>query len=143
MSDRDAFEEDLKTDKNYADDVASEIANGVLHRNRKVEFVTKRLDGYAFFDVEHHQGGLTTVVFNTNHALHEKLIASLEPDIGEETESQLDRINYEASDTLQLLFAAWARYHMEDATGRDTLYDVRQKWGQMARFILSEASENI
>ena len=75
-NDRDAFEHDLKTDKNYAADVATAIANGVLHRNRKVEFVTKRMDGYAFFDVEHHHGGLTTVVFNTNHPLYEKLVAS-------------------------------------------------------------------
>ena len=77
-------------------------------------------------------------MFNTNHVLYDKLIASLEPDIGEETDSQLlDRIN-EASDTLHLLFAAWARYHLEDVVDREVLYDVRQKWGQMARFMLTE-----
>ena len=140
--DRDAFEYDLKTDKNYAADVATAIANGVLHRNRKVEFVTKRMDGYAFFDVEHHHGGLTTVVFNTNHPLYEKLVASLDPEIGDETDAQLlNRIN-EASDTLKLLFAAWARYHMEDVPSREKLYDLRQKWGEMAKFMLSEGDES-
>ena len=138
QQDRDAFERDLKDDKNYPDDIASRIANGVLQRNRKVEFVTKRMDGYAFFDVEHHHGGLTTVVFNTTHPLYEKLIASLDPSVGDETDAQLlQRIN-EASDTLQLLFAAWARYHLEDVTSRDKLYDLRQKWGEMAKFMLSE-----
>ena len=138
--DRDAFEEDLKADKHYSADVASAIANGVLHRNRKLEFVTKRMDGYAFFDVEHQHGGLTTVVFNTNHSLYEKLIATLDPNIGEETDAQLlHRIN-EASDTLKLLFAAWARYHLEDVPAREALYDVRQKWGEMAKFMLSESS---
>ena len=96
------------------------------------------MDGYAFFDVEHQQGGLTTVVFNTKHVLYQKLIAILEPDIEEESDAQLlNRIN-EASDTLKLLFAAWARYHLEDVPARDGLYDVRQKWGEMARFILNE-----
>ena len=138
--DRDAFAKDLKEDKNYSEDVAQRIATGVLQRNRKVEFVTKRMDGYAFFDVEHHQGGLTTIVFNTSHALYEKLIASLDPDVGDETDAQLlHRIN-EASDTLQLLFAAWARYHLEDVPSRDKLYDLRQKWGEMAKFMLSEDS---
>ena len=138
--DRDGFEEDLKSDKNYSADVASAIANGVLHRHRKLEFVTKRMDGYAFFDVEHQHGGLTTVVFNTNHFLYDKLIATLDPNIGEETDAQLlHRIN-EASDTLKLLFAAWARYHLEDVPARESLYDVRQKWGEMAKFMLSESS---
>ena len=136
--DRDKFEENLRVDKNYSGSVALAIANGVLIHNRKVEFLTKGMDGYAFFDVEHQQGGLTTVVFNTKHALYEKLIAILEPDIEEESDAQLlNRIN-EASDTLKLLFAAWARYHLEDVPARDGLYDVRQKWGEMARFILNE-----
>ena len=139
-TDRDALVKDLKDDKNYSEDVAQRIATGVLQRNRKVEFVTKRMDGYAFFDVEHHQGGLTTIVFNTAHAFYDKLIASLDPAIGDETDAQLlHRIN-EASDTLQLLFAAWARYHLEDVPSRDKLYDLRQKWGEMAKFMLSEDS---
>ena len=139
--DRDALKENLQEDKNYPEQIALEIADGVLHRHRKVEFLTKRMDGYAFFDVEHHHGGLTTVVFNTNHPLYEKLIECLKPGDEDETDAQLlGRMN-QASDTLQLLFAAWARYHMEDVPDREVLYHVRQKWGQMARFILSEGSE--
>ena len=139
-NDRDALEEDLRTDKRYSQEVAALIADGVLHRNRKVEFLTKAMDGYAFFDVEHHHGGLTTVVFNTNHPMYNTLVRSLNPEIEDETDSQLlDRINT-ASDTLQLLFAAWARYHLEDANARDSLYDVRQQWGQMARAMLSEST---
>ena len=139
--DRIAFEEDLKTDKHYSPTVASEIANGVFTRHRKVEFVTKNMDGYAFFNIEHQHGGLTTVVFNTSHILYDKLIATLDPMIEDDTEAQLlNRIN-EASDTLKLLFAAWARYHLEDVPSRERLSDMRQKWGEMVKFMLSETTE--
>ena len=78
-------------------------------------------------------------MFNTRHPLYGKLVASLDPEIGDETDAQLlYRIN-EASDTLKLLFAAWARYHIEDVPARDKLYDLRQKWGEMAKFMLSES----
>ena len=86
-------------------------------------------DTYAFFNQEHHHGGLTTIVFNTEHPIYERLIATLEPELEEESDSQLiDRIN-QASDTVKLLFAAWARYHMEDAPARRNLREVRQNWG--------------
>ena len=67
---------------------------------------------------------------------------ALDPEVGDETDAQLlNRIN-EASDTLKLLFAAWARYHMEDVPSREKLYDLRQKWGEMAKFMLSEGDES-
>ena len=131
------FEKDLKEDKNYPKDVAKEIAKATLTRNRKVEFVTKAMEGYAFFNVEHRQGGLTVIVFNTNHPLHEQLIESLDPKIGEgETDSDLlDRI-HRAADTWELIFAAWARYEMEEVAHQERLFETRQEWGKMARFFL-------
>ncbi len=136
------FEEDLKSDKNYPDNVAEEIAKATLIKNRKVEFVTKAMEGYAFFNVEHKQGGLTLIVFNTNHPLYDQLIESLIPKIDEgETDSNLlDRIN-KAADTLELLFAAWARYEMEEVTHQSRLFEMRQEWGKMARFFLSEQDD--
>ena len=137
-----SFAEDLKNDKNYPEDVAEEIANATLSRNRKVVFLTKAMDGYAFFNVEHKQGGLTAIVFNTNHPFYEQLLESLEPDIGEaETDSDLlDRI-HKAADTLELLFAAWARYEMEEVTHQSRLLETRQEWGKMARFFLTEKED--
>ena len=137
-----SFAEDLKNDKDYPEDVAEEIANATLSRNRKVVFLTKAMDGYAFFNVEHKQGGLTAIVFNTNHPFYEQLLESLEPDIGEaETDSDLlDRI-HKAADTLELLFAAWARYEMEEVTHQSRLLETRQEWGKMARFFLTEKED--
>lgn len=139
---RKSFEEDLQTDKDYPKDVAEEIANATHIRNRKVVFLTKAMEGYAFFNVEHKQGGLTAIVFNTNHPFYDQLLESLEPDIGEaETDSDLlDRI-HKAADTLELLFAAWARYEMEEVTHQSRLFETRQEWGKMARFFLTEKED--
>jgi hypothetical protein len=132
------LEEDLKTDKHYNDKVAEDIANATLIRKRKVIFLTKAMDGYAFFNVEHKHGGLTAIVFNTNHPFYEQLMASLQPEVGDETDAQLlDRV-HKAADTLELLFAAWARYEMEEVRQQARLFETRQEWGKMARFFLTE-----
>jgi len=138
---RDAFEDDLKTDKDYPDDVAKEIADATLKKKRRVVFLTKAMDGYAFFNIEHRQGGLTEVVFNTNHPFHEQLIETLEPNVGDETDSELLERIHTAADTLELLFAAWARYEMEEVRQKDKLFDMRQEWGKMARFFMTEMDE--
>ena len=139
--DRDALEKDLTDDKDYPQDVAADIADAVLRRKRKVGFFTKGMDGYAFFNVEHHQGGLTAIVFNTNHPFYDQLMETLRPETGDETDEELvHRIN-RAADTLELLFSAWARYEMEDPAQKDRLFDMRQEWGKMARFFLSQESE--
>jgi len=140
-SDRESFEENLRSDKHYPDNVAHEIADATLKRRRKVVFLTKAMDTYAFFSVEHHQGGLTAIVFNTNHPFYEHLIETLRPNIGEESDAELlERIN-RATDTLELLFAAWARYEMEEVRQRDKLFEMRQEWGKMARFFLTDGEE--
>lgn len=139
--DRKKLEADLKDDKHYSDDIAKEIADATLTRKRKVVFLTKAMEGYAFFNVEHKQGGVTAIVFNTNHPFYEQLIESLEPEIGEETDSELiDRV-HKAADTLELLFAAWARYEMEEIRQQNRLFEMRQEWGKMARFFLTDDDE--
>ena len=136
--DRKSLEEDLRDDKHYPENVAEEIAKATLTRKRKVVFLTKAMEGYAFFNVEHKQGGLTAIVFNTNHPFYEQLMESLEPDIGDESDADLiDRI-HRAADTLELLFAAWARYELEEVRQQDRLFEMRQEWGKMARFFLTE-----
>lgn len=135
--DRNSFRESLEKDKNYPKDVAQEIADAVLNRQRKVTFLTKAMDGYAFFNVEYHQGGLTAIVFNTNHSFYDYLMKTLRPNIGDETDADLIERIQRAADTLELLFAAWARYEMEEMQ-RNKLFEMRQEWGKMARFFLND-----
>lgn len=136
-----SFEKDLVDDKHYPENVAEDIAKATLNRKRKVAFVTKAMEGYAFFNVEHKQGGLTAIVFNTNHPFYDQLIESLEPEIGDETDADLiDRV-HKAADTLELLFAAWARYEMEEVRQQNKLFEIRQEWGKMTRFFLTELEE--
>lgn len=133
---RDRYEEDLKEDKNYPDEVAAKIADAILTKGRKVSFLDKALDGYAFFTVESKQGGVTNVVFNSNHPFFDQLIKTLRPDPEDDTEQQLlQRVNM-ASDTLQIVFAAWARYEIEEARQKGKLADMRQEWGKMTRDFL-------
>lgn len=142
VEDRDILERDLAEDKFYRQDVAHEIAKAAFTRKRKVLFLEKAMEGYAFFNVEHKQGGLTEVIFNSNHPFHNQLIESLRPQIGDETDAELmDRI-HTAADTIELLFAAWARYEMEEVRQTNRLFDMRQEWGKMARFFLTEEDDD-
>jgi hypothetical protein len=131
----------LKEDKHYNEDIAREIAEATFTRKRKVIFLTKAMEGYAFFNVEHKQGGVTAIVFNTNHPFYNQLIESLRPDIGEETDAELMERVHKAADTLELLFAAWARYEMEEVRHQQRLFETRQEWGKMARFFLVESED--
>ena len=139
--DRDSLEKDLKEDKHYRQDVAHEIAQATFTRKRKVLFLEKAMEGYAFFNVEHKQGGLTEVVFNSNHPFYDQLIDTLRPQIGDETDAELMERIHTAADTLELLFAAWARYEMEEVRQKNRLFEMRQEWGKMARFFLTQEED--
>ncbi|MCY4313348.1 MAG: ATP-binding protein, partial [Gammaproteobacteria bacterium] len=138
---RDAYENDLKDDKDYSDDVAKAIADAILTRKRKVAFLEKAMEGYAFFNIESIQG-VTNVVFNSNHPFYDYLLKVLDPTTDEGTEKELlDRILM-ASDTLRIIFSAWARYETEEVRHKQRLSDMRQEWGKMARFFLEEGEED-
>ena len=140
--DRDAYEDDLKNDKHYPDDVAKSIADATLIKKRKVVFLEKAMEGYAFFNVENVQGGVTNVVFNSNHPFFDKLVKALNPGTEEDTEKELlDRV-HTASDTLRIVFSAWARYEMEEFRHKQSLSDMRQEWGKMARFFLKDGEDD-
>ena len=139
--DRDSLKKDLTEDKHYPQDVARKIAQATFTRKRKVLFLEKAMEGYAFFNVEHKQGGLTEVVFNSNHPFYDQLIDTLHPQIGDETDAELMNRIHTAADTLELLFAAWARYEMEEVRQKNRLFEMRQEWGKMARFFLTEEDD--
>lgn len=139
--DRDRFAQDLRDDKSYPGNIAEQIASATLRRKRRVVFLTKAMEGYAFFNIEHKQGGLTAIVFNVNHPFFEQLMESLKPDIGDESDADLIERIHKAADTLDLLFAAWARYEMEEVRYKNRLFEMRQEWGKMARFFLTEQED--
>ncbi len=147
--DNEVFDDKAKTDlvkdlvekKHYAERAASEIADAVERRGRRVVFVEAEMDGYAFFKVEQRPGGITEIVFNTAHPAYDQLVQTLEARIEGATDKELiDRI-VNASDTLRMLFAAWARYEMEDMPNRSRINDMRQDWGRMARIFLTPDEE--
>ncbi len=86
-------------------------------------------------------GDLTKITFNTDHPIHEQLLEVLGPATEDDTDADLlDRV-LRASDTLRLLFAAWARYELEETQKHDELMEMRQEWGKMAKVFLREEAD--
>lgn len=134
--------DDLVKGKNYSEPTAKEIANAVQRRQRKVIFIEAASEMDAFFAVESKPGGVTEIVFNRSHPAYDYLLKTLDADTTETTDRDLvDRIQ-NASDTLKMLFAAWARQEIEDMPGREKLRRMRQDWGRMARDFLTDEKED-
>lgn len=134
--------EDLSK-KGYSAQDAREIAVAVADRERKVIFVQQTIDSDVFFSLEF-LPGVTEVVFNTKHPAFDQLIEVLSPGDERETmESLRARIN-NASDTLKMLFSAWARFEMEERDGRrrERVADMRRDWGRMAKVFLSDDDDD-
>ena len=131
---------DLIDDKNYSEQVAEEITKAVAARDRRVIFLEKESEAYAFFQIEQRPGGITEIIFNRNHPAFASLIMALDEEIPEDvtTRDLIARIG-NATETLKMLFAAWARYEMEDIPNRQRISDMRQDWGKMARIFLTES----
>jgi hypothetical protein len=66
---------------------------------------------------------------------------TVDPKIEDETDSQLLERVHRAADTLKLVFAAWARYEMEEVHQKDRFFETRQEWGKMARFFLTDPDD--
>lgn len=133
------LQKDLVENKHYPGQVAEDIASAVKKRNRKVIFLEQENESYAFFQIEQRPGGVTEIIFNKRHPAYESLILALNKEIIEGTgEGDLIARIQNASDTLKMLFAAWARYEMEDVPNRQRIQDMRQDWGKMARIFLQE-----
>ena len=136
---REQLQYDLVENKHYPEQVAEDIASAVKKRNRKVIFLEQENESYAFFQIEQRPGGVTEIIFNKRHPAYESLILALNKEIIEGTgEGDLIARIQNASDTLKMLFAAWARYEMEDVPNRQRIKDMRQDWGKMARIFLQE-----
>lgn len=130
--------DDLVNRKNYLERAANEIADAVEKRGKRVIFVEAELDGYAFFKVEQRPGGITEIIFNTAHPAYDQLVLALDGDLEGATDKDLVERITNASDTMRMLFAAWARYEMEDVPNRGKINDMRHEWGKMARAFLTD-----
>lgn len=133
-------QENLKKDlkeKGYSDEDADGIIGAVKTRGREVIFVQAEIDSPAFFNVDP-KFGVTEIVFNRRHPAYDKLIRTLDEDVSEAHDADLLSRVQNASDTLKLLFAAWARYEEEDLHSRDEIRDMRFDWGRMARKFLAD-----
>jgi len=136
------LQKDLVENKHYSEQVANDIALAVEKRGRRVIYLEQESDSYAFFQIEQRPGGITEIIFNRHHPAHESLILALNNDITEGTDNrELAARIQNASDTLKMLFAAWARYEMEDVPNRQRINDMRQEWGKMARIFLNDDQE--
>lgn len=96
----------------------------------------------AFFAVESRPGGVTEIVFNRSHPAYDLLIKTLDADTSEATERDLVGRIVNASDTIKMLFAAWARQELEDVPNRERIRRMRQDWGRMARDFLTDDRED-
>jgi len=144
-------QENLTTDEKLHDVAQSLIATGVAEgedatriaaeivgRGYKFEFQHAAHTGSpAFFDVQS-RGGKIIVVLNTEHPVYEQLVEVLEVDTSSATEEELRQRVIRASESLNLLISAWARYEDEQPPG-DYLHRAREarwEWGRMARDFL-------
>lgn len=129
--------QDLVENKRYDERVAREISMAVKTRGRKIIFVTAETDSQAFFNVDVRPGGITEVVFNSRHPAYDRLLKVLDTDVSEDSDSDLVSRIENASNTLRLVLAAWARYEEEDVPSREKIRDIRHEWGKMAKDFLA------
>lgn len=138
--DKEKLQDDLIENDHYSFVDAKNIVDAVVSRKRNVQFSTGHLDGHHFFSMKQF-GDLTKITFNTDHPIHEQLLEMLGPATEDDTDADLlDRV-HRASDTLRLLFAAWARYELEETQKHDELMEMRQEWGKMAKVFLREEAD--
>ncbi len=138
--DKESLQDDLIENDHYSSEGAKNIVDAVVSRKRKVQFSTGHLDGHHFFSTKQF-GDLTKITFNTKHPIYDQLLEALVPETEDDTDADLlDRV-HRASDTLKLLFAAWARYELEETQKHDDLMEMRQEWGKMAKVFLREEAE--
>ena len=123
--------------KGYEPPEAKEMVQNARRLGRRVMFVEADDEGSAFFKIDQ-QPGVTEIVLNKSHPAHKLLWEALDEDVTGKSEQDLAERIKNASDTVKMLLAAWARYEMEDLPNRERIKDSRYDWGRMARVFLAE-----
>jgi len=73
-----------------------------------------------------------------SHPAFDLLIKALDNDVADTTQLDLISRVENASETLKMLLAAWARQEIEDVPNREKIRRMRQDWGRMARDFLTD-----
>jgi hypothetical protein len=123
-----------------SEEEAKELAAEIVERGYKYEFRSASLaTSPAFFDVQS-RGGKILITLNMRHPAYERLIEVLEEDVEGVSEAELRARLIRASDGLDLLLSAWARYEDEQPDGplKEQVQEARWDWGRMARDFLRE-----
>ena len=143
QADSDEIKKELTDEMEYPESIADEIADAIVNNERKFITITKRLHGYSFFAIESKPGGVTALVINEDHPFFDQLYSTLEPKFSNESQTQLEVRIRKAADTLEILFAAWARFELEDKKNKEILDEIQQQWGKMSKEFLADRQTSL
>ena len=138
IEDLEQIRRDLEN-KRYDDPEAASIVGQIKENDLKCVFLRADQDTSAFFSVEEKPGGLTEIVFNQTHPAFDFIWGTLgsSVDIGQLSDRELLEAVDTAHDAMKLLFAAWARYEVEESARRKQQFrKTREDWGIIARQFL-------
>ena len=112
--------EQIKRDlanKRYDAPEVADIVSQITANDLKCVFLRADQDTSAFFSVEEKPGGLTEIVFNQTHPAFDSIWGTLESsvDVSQLSSKELLELVDSAHDAMKLLFAAWARYEVEES----------------------------
>jgi hypothetical protein len=115
-------------------DVATSMVDEAAKRKWRVRWLSSPQDSPAFFSIDLMEGMLQ-VIFNTNHPVHDELMAVLEELPDDADQDELRQRLARAADTFKLLLFSWARYEDEIPSdrARQKISEARQDWGRYAR----------
>lgn len=119
---------------------ADSLAAYTISNGLKYIFADGDLDQPAFFSVRK-EGGVLSVILNSNHPVYDKLVGILEEDIPENISKEKLTERLEKSlDGIKRLLSAWARYEDEqiDEISQDRIRQSRSDWGTIARHFLRD-----
>ena len=139
-------QEDLKSaflDAGLSAAVADDLADDIVKRGLKYQFVEAALESPAFFTVEP-RSGTVLVKLNTNHPAYDNLVEVLEAETEEADVDELRERLQNAREGLRLLLLAWARYEDElPDVRRDTAQEARYDWGRVAKQFLKRTTKTL
>lgn len=133
---------DALTQRHHLDEnTARSMVDETLEKDWRVRWISSPQDSTAFFNIDL-MAGMLQVVFNTEHPLHNQLMAVLEDVPEDASEADLRHRLSRASDTFKLLVFSWARMEDEIPNKRDRarISDARRDWGRYARDFLEDGS---
>ena len=125
--------------KRYDDPEAEAIVGQIKANDLRCVFLRADQDTSAFFSVEEKPGGLTEIVFNQTHPAFDPIWGTLESsvDVSQLSSKELLEAVGSAHDAMKLLFAAWARYEVEESSRfKQRFRKTREDWGIIARQFL-------